>query len=171
MASITDRAVTAASKQAERPAIVAYKGTLIEHAFMTRGTKNADGTFTPRKPTGDAAYVYRISPVLADGSVTTSGAIWLWLEEQRKADAPAAFDPALLRAFRSSFAQMAKDIDALEAEAIENGDWKAATAPKTVAAPVAPPKKGLAARAAREAAEADGAKSVDLDAAVSDLPF
>jgi len=171
MASIADRAVTAATKQAERPAIVAFKGALIEHRFMTRGSKNADGTFTKREPTGEVAYVYRISPVLADGTTTTSGAIWLWLENARKADAAPAFDPALLRAFRASFPVMAKDIDALEAEAIENGDWKAASTPKVVAAPVAPPKKGLAARAAREAAEADGAKSVDLDAAVSDLPF
>jgi hypothetical protein len=169
MASIADRAVTAATKTAERPAIVAYEGKLVLHRFMTRGSKNADGTFTKREPTGEVAYVYRISPVLADETTTTSGAIWLWLENARKADAPPAFDPALLRAFRSSFAGLAKDIDALEADAVENGDWKAASAPKVAA--VAPPKKGLAARAAREAAEADGAKSVDLDAAVSDLPF
>jgi len=170
MASIADRAVTTATTKAERPAVVAYKGALILHRFMTRGSKNADGSFTKREPTGEVAYVYRISPVLADKSTTTSGAIWLWLENPRKESADPAFDPAMLRAFRSSLASLGSDIDDLEREAVDNGDWKAAAAPAPVA-PAAPPKKGLAARAARAAAEADGAKAVDIDAGLSDLPF
>jgi hypothetical protein len=171
MPSITDRAVTAATAQADRPAVVCFRGALIEHVFMTRGSKNPDGSYTKREPTGEVAYVYRISPIMADRTVSTSGAIWLWLEPARKAGTATKFDPALLRAYRSSFPKLAEDIDALEAEAVENGDWKALATKAVAPAPVAPPKKGLAARAAREAAESDGAKSVDLDAAVSDLPF
>jgi hypothetical protein len=162
--ALIDRAVTAATTSTAKPAIVAYKGELILHTFMTRGGKDDKGNFVKRVPTGEVALVYRISPVLADGTTTTSGAIWLWLEAQRKADAPMALDPALLRAFRSSFAALATDIDSVEADAVEAGDWKPLNAPKAAA----PKLKGLAARAA---AEADGAKSVDLDAAVSDLPF
>lgn len=167
--ALADRAVTAATKQAERPAIVAYKGEVLLHIFMTRGGKAADGTFVKREPTGEVAYVYRILPVLADGSTTTSGAIWLWLEQARKKDAPAKLDPALLRAFRNSLASLSDDIDSVEADAVESGDWLPLKA--AVAAP-APKLKGLAARAAKQA-EADGAKSVDLDAALSttDLPF
>ena len=170
MASIADRAVTAATKQADRPAIIAYQGKLIEHAFMTRPTKQADGTYSKREATGEVALVYRICPVLADGTTTTSGAIWLWLEQPRKKGAAPALDPQNLRAFRDSFPALAKSMDDLDAEGVENEDWKARPA-KVAAAPVAPPKKGLAARAAREAAEADGAKSVDLDTGLSDLPF
>lgn len=165
MASIATRAATAAAPTADKPAVVAYEGKLIEHRFMTRGGKAADGTFVKREPTGEVALVYRISPKLADGTLVTSGAIWLWLENARKADAPPALDPALLRAFRDSFGTMARDIDALEADAVEAGDWKPAAAAKAAPAPV---RKGLAAKAA---AEADGAKSVDLGAAVDDLPF
>lgn len=170
MASIADRAVTAATKQADRPVIVAYQGKLIEHRFMTRPTKQADGTYSKREATGDVALVFRVCPVLADGTTTTSGAIWLWLEQPRKAGADPKLDPALLRAFRDSFGPLAVGIDELEAEAVENGDW-AARPTKASAEKPAPPKKGLAARAARDAAEADGAKSVDLDAGLSDLPF
>lgn len=170
MASIADRAVTAATKQADRPAIVAYQGKLIEHRFMTRPTKQADGTYSKREATGEVALVYRICPVQADGTTTTSGAIWLWLEQPRKAGAAPKLDPALLRAFRDSFGPLAVGIDELEAEAVENGDWTARPTKASADKP-APPKKGLAARAAREAAEADGAKSVDLDAGLSDLPF
>lgn len=163
--ALIDRAVTAA-KQAEHPAIVAYKGEVILHRFMTRGGKDAQGNFVKREPTGDVALVYRISPVQADGTTTTSGAIWLWLEQSRKADAPPVFDPALMRAFRASLGGLAQAIDAIEVEAVEAGDWKPLTAPKP-AAP-APKLKGMAAKAA---AEADGAKSVDLDSSLSDLPF
>ena len=175
--ALADRAVTAATKQAERPAIVRYVGEILLHVFMTRGGKDADGKFVKREPTGEVALVYRILPVLADGTTTTSGAIWLWLEQARKADAPMNLDPALLRAFRSSLSALAKDIDEVEADAVESGDWKPLA---TKAAAEAPKLKGMAARAAKQsaaatdakaAAEADGAKAVDLEAAVNDLPF
>lgn len=163
--ALADRAVASTAKPtADKPAVTHYQGELVLHHFMTRPSKQADGTYSERKPTGDVALVYRVSPVLADGTVQTSGAIWLWLEAQRKADAPEKLDPALLRAFRASFAPLAKAIDALEAEAVEAGDWKPLAAPKVAA----PAKKGLAAKAA---AEADGAKAVDLDTAVDALPF
>jgi hypothetical protein len=172
MASITDRAVTAATKLADRPAIVAYKGKLIEHAFMSRPAKLADGTYSKREATGEVAYVYRICPVLADGTTTTSGAIWLWLEQPRKKGAAPKLDPQNVRAFQDSLQPLFNDLQEQDAEAVENGDWDAR--PSKAVAPEAkaePPKKGLAARAARAAAEADGAKSVDLDTGLSDLPF
>lgn len=162
--ALADRAVTTATTSTAKPVIARYEGKLILHHFMTRPTKLADGTYSKREATGDVALVYRVTPVLADGTVQTSGAIWLWLEAQRKADAPAKLDPSLLRAFRASFGALAKDIDALEAEAVADGDWEPLAAPKVAA----PAKKGLAAKAA---AEADGAKAVDLDTAVDALPF
>jgi hypothetical protein len=170
MASIVNRAATTASASADKPAIVTYVGKLIEHVFMTRPTRLADGTYTKREATGKVALVYRITPVLADGSVTTSGAIWLWLEQQRDKDAAPKLDPAQLRAFRDSFGILARDMDLLDAEGVEAKDWAARPVKATAvaAAPVAP-KKGLAAKAA---AEADGATSVDLDTAIgSELPF
>ena len=172
MASIADRAATTATTQADRPLIVAYRGKLITHSFMTRPTKQADGTYSKREATGQVALVFRICPVLADGTTTTSGAIWLWLEQPRAKDAAPKLDPALLRAYRDSFGPLAVAIDELEAEAVENEDWKARPVKASAEKPAAPaPKKGLAARAAREAAESDGAKAVDLDTSLSDLPF
>lgn len=165
--ALIDKAVSTAKPSADKPSVARFTGKLILHRFMTRPTKLADGTYSKRTPTGDEALVYRISPVLADGTEMTSGAIWLWLEPQRKSTDAPALDPALLRAFRASLGDIAKGIDAIEAQAVEDEDWAPLVAPKAADKP-APVKKGLAAKAA---AEADGAKAVDLDTAVDALPF
>jgi hypothetical protein len=162
--ALADRAASTAITSTAKPVVARFEGKLILHTFMSRPSKLADGSYSKREATGEVALVYRICPVLADGTVSTSGAIWLWLEPQRKASEPTKLDPTMLRAFRASLAGIGASIDALEAVAVEDGDWEPLVAPKVAA----PAKKGLAAKAA---AEADGAKAVDLDTAVDALPF